>query len=144
MPSGVFAAPPLVHVVEDPGPHTCPTLSGTPTESIYVGVRLRPLNGDAEAGDHSCWSAGLDGRTLSFTDAVTERNRHLPMHYAFDRVFGEGASNEQVYEETARPLVLSAMQASRPPPPTAALFGLPLVLPHCLPCPLTLWPHTRA
>ena len=85
-------------------------------ESIWVAVRLRPLN-ELElyrARDVAVWVAAPDGRTLRFDAASAglppgARPAAGPATYTFDRVFAPNVSNDEVYKEAASPLVRSAM-----------------------------------
>jgi chromosomal replication initiation ATPase DnaA len=90
-----------------------PSAAASPTaERILVAVRLRPLNEDVDraGGDACVWDAAPDGRTLRLdAAAVGKAAKGAPASYAFERVFGPGASNAAVYHACASPLVRGAL-----------------------------------
>jgi hypothetical protein len=85
-------------------------------ESIWVAVRLRPLN-ELErfrTRDVSVWATPPDGRTLRLESGAAGGNAAAARpgtaaSYTFDRVFPPGAGSDAVYKEAASPLVRSAM-----------------------------------
>lgn len=79
-------------------------------ESIWVGVRIRPLNYlEHIHRDHDSWEAS-DDFTLRYTGDVDKSHAHLPPAYCYDRVFSTHISSQQVYEAAAKDRVLSALQ----------------------------------
>ncbi|XP_076914227.1 kinesin-like protein KIN-7D, mitochondrial [Bidens hawaiensis] len=74
-----------------------------PGDSISVTVRFRPLSErEFQRGDEIAWYP--DGDKLV-------RNEYNPVtSYAFDRVFGQSAVTQEVYEVAARPVVKTAME----------------------------------
>ncbi|XP_071930694.1 kinesin-like protein KIN-7D, mitochondrial isoform X1 [Coffea arabica] len=72
-------------------------------DSISVTIRFRPLSErEYQRGDEIAWYA--DG------DKIV-RNEYNPVTaYAFDRVFGQNTSTQEVYEVAARPVVKAAME----------------------------------
>ena len=70
----------------------------TKDQKIAVAVRLRPTN-EREAGQRKTWST--DGERQ-----VTGRKKS----WTFDRVFSEGSTNEEIYDNFARPIVEDAMR----------------------------------
>lgn len=79
-------------------------------ETIWVGVRIRPLNYlEHIHRDHDSWEAS-DDFTLRYTGEVDRSHAHLPLAYCYDRVFSHHSSSQQVYEAAAKDRVLSALQ----------------------------------
>ena len=79
-------------------------------ESIWVGVRIRPLNYlEHIHRDHDSWQAS-DEFTLRYTGEVDRSHAHLPLAYCYDRVFSSHSSSQQVYEAAAKDRVMSALQ----------------------------------
>lgn len=72
-------------------------------DSISVTIRFRPMNErEYLRGDENAWFADGDKMVRSeFNPAVA---------YGFDKVFGENATTEEVYEVAARPVVRAAME----------------------------------
>ncbi|CAI9103734.1 OLC1v1002273C1 [Oldenlandia corymbosa var. corymbosa] len=72
-------------------------------DSISVTIRFRPLSDrEYQRGDEIAWYP--DG------DKIV-RNEYNPMTaYAFDKVFGENTTTQEVYEVAARPVVKAAME----------------------------------
>ena len=84
--------------------------SAPTAETIWVGVRIRPLNYlEHIHRDHDCWEAS-DEFTLRYTGEVDKSHAHLPTAYCYDRVFSNHTSSQQVYEAAAKDRVLSALQ----------------------------------
>ncbi|KAI8921041.1 P-loop containing nucleoside triphosphate hydrolase protein [Powellomyces hirtus] len=93
------------------------------TAAITVAVRVRPFVGPAPSPDSAAGDGGVkkiihvvDEQVLVFDPAdPNKRNRrrtyvhgarrHKEIQYAFDRVFNEDATQQQVYEGTAKPLI---------------------------------------
>ncbi|KAL9244983.1 hypothetical protein vseg_018694 [Gypsophila vaccaria] len=72
-------------------------------DSISVTVRFRPLNDrEYQRGDEVAWYADGDKTVRCEYNPATA--------YAFDKVFGETAATEDVYDVAARPVVKSAME----------------------------------
>ncbi|KAK9677816.1 hypothetical protein RND81_11G169300 [Saponaria officinalis] len=72
-------------------------------DSISVTVRFRPLNDrEYQRGDEVAWYP--DG------DKMVRCEYNPATAYAFDKVFGETAATEDVYDVAARPVVKSAME----------------------------------
>ncbi|KAJ3082271.1 kinesin-like protein Klp5 [Quaeritorhiza haematococci] len=114
-----------------PPPHLSSKSTGE--SNISVAVRVRPLlpkelgtsgndGGEQESGFQFGPDTGarrivsvVDENVLIFDptnpNAKTQRTyhhgsrRHKEVHYAFDRVFNENASQQEVYENTVRPLI---------------------------------------
>ena len=79
-------------------------------ETIWVGVRIRPLSYlEHIQRDQDSWDAG-DDFTLRYTGEVDRSHAHLPPAYCYDRVFGTHTSSQQVYEAAAKDRVMSALQ----------------------------------
>ena len=92
-----------------------PNHGGASGEAIYVAVRLRPLN-EVELyrnRDAAVWTAAPDGQTVKYGAPVGRTAPPVPAgshtSYKFNRVFGEDARNEEVYEAAAAPLVRGAL-----------------------------------
>ncbi|KAK1437619.1 hypothetical protein QVD17_03413 [Tagetes erecta] len=92
-----------------PTPTTTPSSSSssiTPKEKILVTVRLRPLTPrELSKYDLLAWDCP-DHNTL----ASTNLNLNLNSSYTFDRVFPPSSSNNNVYEQGARDVALSALK----------------------------------
>ncbi|XP_031127100.1 kinesin-like protein KIN-7D, mitochondrial [Ipomoea triloba] len=72
-------------------------------ESISVTVRFRPMSErEYQRGDENAWYP--DG------DKVVRNEYNPAIAYAFDRVFGQDTSTQEVYEVAARPVVKAAME----------------------------------
>ncbi|XP_073041385.1 kinesin-like protein KIN-7D, mitochondrial isoform X2 [Primulina eburnea] len=72
-------------------------------DSILVTIRFRPLSDrEYQRGDEIAWYA--DG------DKIVRNEYNPTTAYGFDRVFGSGASTQEVYEIAARPVVKAAME----------------------------------
>ena len=79
-------------------------------ETIWVGVRIRPLNYlEHIHRDRDSWEAS-DEFTLRYIGEVDRSHAHLPPAYCYDRVFSNHSSSQQVYEAAAKDRVLSALQ----------------------------------
>lgn len=79
-------------------------------ETIWVGVRIRPLNYlEHIHREHDSWEA-TDNVTLRYTGDPDRSHAHLPLAYCYDRVFSSHSSSQQVYEAAARDRVMSALQ----------------------------------
>lgn len=79
-------------------------------ETIWVGVRIRPLNYlEHIHRDRDSWEAS-DEFTLRYIGEVDRSHAHLPPAYCYDRVFNHHSSSQQVYEAAAKDRVLSALQ----------------------------------
>lgn len=79
-------------------------------ETIWVGVRIRPLSYlEHIHRDHDSWEAS-DEFTLRYTGEVDRSHAHLPPAYCYDRVFSSHISSQQVYEAAAKDRVWSALQ----------------------------------
>ena len=79
-------------------------------ETIWVGVRIRPLSYlEHIHRDRDSWEAS-DEFTLRYIGEVDRSHAHLPPAYCYDRVFSNHSSSQQVYEEAAKDRVLSALQ----------------------------------
>ena len=92
-----------------------PGHGGASGEAIYVAVRLRPLN-EVELyrnRDAAVWTVAPNGQSVKYGAAVGRAAPPVPAgahtSYTFDRVFGQDARNEEVYEAAAAPLVRSAL-----------------------------------
>jgi hypothetical protein len=115
-----------------------------------VGIRLRPLSkAERGEGEKEAWRAEGPA-TLRYTGTVDPKVKHLPLTFAYDRVFAPSADNEEVYEEGARRMVQSAMEGvnatvfaygqtvrERSPYPQQVLSTLPPSLPHSRILPLS-------
>eukprot|EP00729_Bicosta_minor_P023694 gene23694-9181_t len=75
-------------------------------ESVYVAVRVRPLNQrELDKGDGSNWVVNDDSLTQ-----CTANGRPIPTaSYSYDHVFGSGSKTEEVYQRVAKQIVLSTM-----------------------------------
>lgn len=72
-------------------------------DSISVTVRFRPMNDrEYDRGDEISWY--WDG------DKLVRSEYNPATAYAFDRVFGDETSTQEVYEVAARPVVKAAME----------------------------------
>ncbi|KAK2996431.1 hypothetical protein RJ639_025642, partial [Escallonia herrerae] len=77
-------------------------------EKIFVAVRVRPLNErEIAKNDELDWEC-INNNTILFKNGLAERSM-FPTAYTFDRVFGCDCSTEQVYEEGAKKVALSAV-----------------------------------
>ncbi|KAI8832113.1 kinesin motor domain-containing protein [Chytriomyces cf. hyalinus JEL632] len=79
--------------------------SSSSNNNITVAVRVRPLlRTESESVVHV-----VDGNILSFdnrrSSSSVSRSKVSDIRFAFDRVFGPAASQESVFDETAKPLV---------------------------------------
>ena len=75
---------------------------------MSVSVRLRPLLPHEVQGKESVAWRTTGTKTLICT--MEEKNSYQASAYAYDRVFSETSSDEEVYAATAQPMVLSAME----------------------------------
>lgn len=88
--------------------HAAHAANGSPSteKTMQVVARLRPLSPIEHArGDAIAFDA--------ISDTTLGRNNALPSQqraWAFDRVFGSNASNDDVYTAAVQPLVLSSME----------------------------------
>ncbi|CAN6686071.1 unnamed protein product [Malus baccata var. baccata] len=72
-------------------------------DSISVTIRFRPLSErEFQRGDEVTWYA--DG------DKIVRNEYNPATAYAFDRVFGQHANSQEVYEVAAKPVVKAAME----------------------------------
>lgn len=72
-------------------------------DSISVTIRFRPMNArEFQRGDEISWYA--DG------DKIVRNEYNPATAYAFDRVFGDQATSQEVYEVAARPIIKAAME----------------------------------
>ncbi|VVA30437.1 PREDICTED: kinesin [Prunus dulcis] len=72
-------------------------------DSISVTIRFRPLSErEFQRGDEITWYA--DG------DKIVRNEYNPATAYAFDRVFGQHANSQEVYEVAAKPVVKAAME----------------------------------
>lgn len=77
-------------------------------EKIFVSVRVRPLSEKEIARrDVSDWEC-INDKTVVYKYTIPERSL-FPTAYSFDRVFGSEASTDEVYEEGAKEVALSAL-----------------------------------
>ncbi|XP_028774586.1 kinesin-like protein KIN-7J isoform X2 [Neltuma alba] len=79
-------------------------------ETIFVSVRIRPLNDKERAkNDVSDWEC-ISNTTVIHRNNISASDRSLyPTAYTFDRVFGTDCSTRQVYEEAAKEVALSVV-----------------------------------
>ena len=84
--------------------------SSPAAETIWVGVRIRPLNylEHIHREDES-WEA-IDNNTLRYSEPPDRSHAHLPLAYCYDRVFSSHTSSQQVYDAAAKDRVMSALQ----------------------------------
>lgn len=84
---------------------------------IVVCVRKRPLSSAEVRGGDDCVSVNDHDATVSISVLRTKldglNKYHEEYAFAFDRAYGELASNEQVYEEVVDPLVRFCVQGGR-------------------------------
>ncbi|KAI5067019.1 hypothetical protein GOP47_0017547 [Adiantum capillus-veneris] len=90
-----------------------PCLNSKTREKILVTVRVRPLsNRELQQQDVIAWDC-IDDRTIVQRPPqpnLPERSpHHQPKSYTFDHVFGPESVTQQVYEEGARDVALSAL-----------------------------------
>ncbi|MCO5612995.1 hypothetical protein L7F22_067268 [Adiantum nelumboides] len=90
-----------------------PSLSSKTREKILVTVRVRPLsNRELQQQDVTAWDC-TDDRTIVLRPPqsnLPERSpHHQPKSYTFDHVFGPECVTQQVYEEGAKDVALSAL-----------------------------------
>ena len=84
-------------------------------ESMFVAVRLRPLNEVEQFRnrDACVWRADQDGQTLRYGAPPGRTAPPVPVGasttFTFDRVFGQDASSAAVYDAVAAPLVRAAV-----------------------------------
>ncbi|KAJ9132809.1 hypothetical protein P3X46_033642 [Hevea brasiliensis] len=72
-------------------------------DSISVTIRFRPLNErEFQRGDEIAWYA--DG------DKIVRNEYNTATAYAFDRVFGQHTTSQEVYDVAAKPVVKAAME----------------------------------
>lgn len=84
--------------------------SSPAAETIWVGVRIRPLNYlEHIHREDDNWEA-TDNNTLRYTGAPDRSHAHLPLAYCYDRVFSSHISSQQVYDAAAKDRVMSALQ----------------------------------
>ena len=84
--------------------------SSPAAETIWVGVRIRPLNYlEHIHREHDSWES-TDDNTLRYTGAPDRSHAHLPLAYCYDRVFSSHTSTQQVYDAAAKDRVMSALQ----------------------------------
>lgn len=77
-------------------------------EKIFVSIRVRPLSEkEIVRRDVSDWEC-INDKTLVYKYTIPERSL-FPTAYSFDRVFGSEASTDEVYEEGAKEVALSAL-----------------------------------
>lgn len=87
--------------------HAAHAANGSPsTETMQVVARLRPLSPIEQARGDTIAFNSINDQTLGRNNALPSQQRA----WAFDRVFGSGASNDDVYAAAVQPLVLSAME----------------------------------
>jgi len=91
-------------------PNHAQGLSSAGHPLMTVAVRIRPLSGKEAAAGHRPVVAAESNTVASIaklerTGAVLQSEKGQMHAYEFDRVFGEDASNEEVYRETAKRLV---------------------------------------
>lgn len=81
---------------------------GEEEEKIFVSIRVRPLSEKEIARrDVSDWEC-INDKTLVYKYTIPERSL-FPTAYSFDRVFGSEASTDEVYEDGAKEVALSAL-----------------------------------
>ncbi|GLT69166.1 hypothetical protein SLA2020_413400 [Shorea laevis] len=77
-------------------------------ETIFVSVRLRPLNEkEIVRNGESDWEC-INKNTIVFKHSMPERSM-LPAAYTFDRVFGCDCPTKEVYLEGAKEIALSVL-----------------------------------
>ncbi|KAK9274437.1 hypothetical protein L1049_021684 [Liquidambar formosana] len=87
-------------------PASTPGGSKVREEKILVTVRVRPLNRKEQAlYDLIAWDC-IDEQTIVFKNPNHERPI---VSYTFDKVFGQACSSQNVYEEGAKMVALSAL-----------------------------------
>eukprot|EP01012_Entosiphon_sulcatum_P022815 TRINITY_DN277_c0_g1_i1.p1 TRINITY_DN277_c0_g1~~TRINITY_DN277_c0_g1_i1.p1 ORF type:complete len:563 (+),score=83.82 TRINITY_DN277_c0_g1_i1:58-1746(+) len=70
--------------------------------AIPVCIRVRPLSASEVARDQrECWR--IEGKTISYSHVAN-------CNYSFDHIFGTSCSTKDIFDEIARPVVLSALQ----------------------------------
>lgn len=77
-------------------------------DKIKVCVRKRPLNSKELARNEKDIAEAMSARTIVIHEpkAKVDLTKYIEKHlFVFDHVFDETASNEQIYEKTAYPLV---------------------------------------
>lgn len=95
-----------------------------PGSSIVVGVRVRPLSLTEQMGSHRSLIRVVDDKVLCF-DPACDDDLHIAskvrgarkighraakdQKYAFDCVFDTDATQEEVYQKTARPQIDSVL-----------------------------------
>lgn len=86
------------------------TQSGTDRETVKVVVRCRPFSEKERSGGFSnVVSMDSSSATLSICDPQGSLS-DPPKTFTFDSVFGQEASQTQVYNTTARPIVESVLK----------------------------------
>ncbi|MBA0865237.1 hypothetical protein Goshw_010415, partial [Gossypium schwendimanii] len=78
-------------------------------EKIFVSIRLRPLQDKAR--NRICDWECVNNDTIVFKNSLPERSM-FPAAYTFDRVFDSESNTIQVYEEGAKHIALSVLEAS--------------------------------
>lgn len=80
-------------------------------EKVWVGVRIRPLlRHELDAGERAAWHASA-ADTLTCTAAAEDgKPVHQQNSYCYNRVFGDATTSEEVYAQSTRGMVLSAME----------------------------------
>lgn len=93
------------------------TLASLRDKRIVVCVRKRPLATAEMRGGDDCVRVSDNGATVGISVLRTKLDGigkyHEDYAFAFDRAYGEAATNEQVYEEIVDPLVRFCAQGGR-------------------------------
>ena len=82
-------------------------MTDSPSENIKCLVRCRPLNEKELGLGVKCINILPDEKTILVENKVEQKNDGRQCQYTMDKVFGEGVTQEELFEEIGMPIIAS-------------------------------------
>ena len=87
-----------------------PTGGGGGSGNVQVVCRVRPINDiERQGAGRVCVECGANGKSIVVKSNDPQRAKN-PHTFTFDRIFDMDATQDAVYEETAKPIIESVLQ----------------------------------
>lgn len=88
----------------------CPLLQGVKNECVQVVVRCRPLSNKEESGNYQKVVEVFPTRGVVEIQNPSEVSKENRKMFTYDAVYGPNATQQNIYDETVRPLVSSVLE----------------------------------
>lgn len=85
-------------------------MTDSPSENIKCLVRCRPLNEKELGLGVKCINILPDQKTILVENKVDQKNDGRQCQYTMDKVFGEGVTQEKLFEEIGMPIITSFLK----------------------------------